>query len=186
MPSTPSDETPEHEEDADIHVGDGVRRTERDHAVDAEHGKQNDDRGEQEDERIGAFGDDVFFQHQLEGVGDRLQQAVRADAHGSEAHLHVGENLALQPVHANDGERDAAEHDKDVDQRPERTAVLARRDLDVLVEVRRDEVGHQRSTSPRTMSSVPITAITSATNWPRHIRSSACRFTNDGGRTRMR
>ncbi len=163
-----------------------MRRTERDHAIDAEHGKQDDDRCQQEDERIGTFGHDVFLENQLEGVRNRLQQAVRTDAHRPEAHLHVRENFALQPVHTDDGQRDTAEHDKDVDQRPEGTAVDARRDVHILVEVRRDEVGHQRSTSPSTMSSVPITAITSATNWPRHISSSACRFTNDGGRTRTR
>ena len=136
---------------------------------------------------VGTFGHDVFLEDQLEGVRNRLQQAVRTDAHGPEAHLHVSENLALQPVHTDDGERDTAEHDKDVDQRPEGTAVdgPARGGADYC-EVRRDEVGHQRSTSPSTMSSVPITAITSATNWPRHISSSACRFTNDGGRTRTR
>jgi len=42
-----------------------------------------------------------------------------------------------------------------------------------------------RSTSPKTMSSVPITATTSATSAPSTILLSACRFTNDGGRTRI-
>ena len=43
--------------------------------------------------RIG--GDDVFFEQQLERVGDGLQQPVRADAHGPQAHLEIGQNFSL-------------------------------------------------------------------------------------------
>src|SRR3989442_652755 len=43
-----------------------------------------------------------------------------------------------------------------------------------------------RSTSPSTISMVPMMATTSAINPPRTIRSSACRLMNDGGRTRRR
>ena len=44
---------------------------------------------------VGIGGDDVFLEQQLERVGDGLQQAVRADAHGPEAHLEIGQHLAL-------------------------------------------------------------------------------------------
>src|SRR5690348_17496721 len=43
-----------------------------------------------------------------------------------------------------------------------------------------------RSTSPNTISNVPMIATTSATNPPATMRSRACKFTNDGGRTRTR
>src|SRR5690606_8872480 len=39
-----------------------------------------------------------------------------------------------------------------------------------------------RSTSPNTMSCVPITATTSASMWPLHISSSADRCANPGAR----
>ena len=126
-------------------------------------------------------------------VGNGLQQAVRAHAHGAETHLHVRENLALQPVHRDHGDREAHEDQHDVDQRPEHVSGGARRFVAEYDEYGRSHASAgliairiQRSTSPRTMSSVPITAITSATSWPRHITSRACRFTNDGGRTRTR
>ena len=136
------------------------------------------------DEAVRFGGHDVFFEQQLEGVGDRLQQPVGADTHGAKTHLHVGENLALKPVHRNYGDGQAAKHQQNVNEGPEEVA-RGTRGL-VTREVGEDVVEHQRSTSPRTMSSVPITAITSATSWPRHITSRACRFTNDGGRTRKR
>ena len=55
-----------------------------------------------------SVGDDVFLQHQLERIGERLQQAVRADAHGAEAHLEIGEHFALD------------QHDVSRDQREQR------------------------------------------------------------------
>src|SRR5690606_15336491 len=39
---------------------------------------------------------------------------------------------------------------------------------------------HQRSTSPNTMSSEPRTAETSASMWPRHMKSMACRWAKPG------
>ena len=42
------------------------------------------------------------------------------------------------------------------------------------------------STSPSTISSVPISATTSATRWPMDIRLSDCRLMYDGGRIRIR
>ncbi len=151
-------------------------------------GREHDDEGgDPEDECVGFGGDDVFFKQQFEGVRDGLEQTVRAHAHGAETDLHVSENLALEPVHCDYGDGEAHEDEKDINHRPEDISRAAGRF--VAVEVGLDvqnKVVHQRSTSPRTISSVPITAITSATSWPRHITSSACRFTKDGGRTRMR
>src|SRR4029077_4486852 len=124
---------------------------------------------------------------QLDRVRDRLQQTMRPNAHRPEPHLHVRENLAFEPVHGNHGDGEPREDQHDVDESPEHVSRNAGSYLDVFVEVRRDVLDdrtHQRSTSPSTISSVPITAITSATNCPRHITSRACKFTNDGGRTR--
>ena len=45
---------------------------------------------------------------------------------------------------------------------------------------------HQRSTSPSTMSMLPMQATTSATIRPRHMSSSAWRLMSEGGRTRVR
>ena len=80
-----------------------------------------------ENKGIGLGGNDVFFEQQFDGVGDRLQQSVRADAHGAEAHLHVRQNFSLQPVHRNDGDRESAEHQQDVDNRPENVSRAAGR-----------------------------------------------------------
>src|SRR5262249_33900163 len=46
--------------------------------------------------------------------------------------------------------------------------------------------GHQRSTSPNTMSIEPRIAATSASMWPRHMASIICRCANDGARILQR
>src|SRR4029077_12759585 len=108
-------------------------------------------------------------------------------AHRPKANLHVRQDFPFQPVHSDHGDRQSDEHQQHVDRGPEKVSggawslVAAEVRLDVF-----DEGVHQRSTSPRTISSVPMTAITSATSWSRHITSSACRFTKLGGRTRTR
>src|SRR5208337_3983567 len=113
-----------------------------------------------------------------------LQQSVRANAHGTEANLEVRECLALQPVHAHHGYRHSRKNDEHVNQRPELVSRGAGRQR--AAEIRHEGGQHQRSTSPSTMSIVPMTATTSATRRPRTITSSACKLTNDGGRTRRR
>ena len=45
---------------------------------------------------------DVFLEHQLDGVGDRLQDAVRADAHRPEPRLRPRDHLALEQHHVGD------------------------------------------------------------------------------------
>ena len=61
---------------------------------------------EPENRLIGIGGNDVFLEQQLQGVGDGLQQAVRADAHGAEAHLEIGQNFALH-------QHDVARHQRE-------------------------------------------------------------------------
>ncbi len=70
-------------------------------------------------------GHDVFLDEQLDGVGERLQQAVRAYAHGAVANLDVGQNFALQPVHGEHGQRYGGDHQQHVDGCPEQVAGFA-------------------------------------------------------------
>ena len=159
----------------------------RNHHEHSERGKHHDEWRHPEDDLVGFRRNDVFFKKQLQGVRDRLQESVRPDAHRPQPHLHVRQDLALQPVHCNDRDRQPDKNQQDVDGSPEE--IPRRAGSLVTFQIRLDVLNHtvhQRSTSPRTMSRVPITAITSATNWPRHINSSACRFTKLGGRTRTR
>src|ERR1019366_10328772 len=117
---------------------------------------------------------------------------MRADAHGAETNLHVRQNLAFQPVHGDHRDRKPGEDQQNVEQSPKNTsgdgASFAGRPFStgqVSLNAIENALEHQRSTSPSTMSSVPITAMTSATSAPRTIKSKACKFTHDGGRTRM-
>ena len=89
----------EHEQDADVHVGNGLGGAEGNDDVNREGRDEADDGRNPKNNLVGFGGNDVFLEHQLEGVGEGLQQAVRADAHGAEAHLDVGQRLALDPVH---------------------------------------------------------------------------------------
>ena len=88
----------------------------------------HDERRDPEDERVGLGRHDVFLDQQLERVGDRLQQAVRADAHRAQANLHVRQNLALQPVHRDDSDRQSEKDQEDIDERPEHIAGRTRRE----------------------------------------------------------
>src|SRR3954452_1846514 len=110
---------------------------------------------------------------------------MRTHTHRSKANLEVRQHLALAPVDHHYKARHATENDQDVNQRPE--LIVGRTGSQPLgVQITGELLKHQRSTSPRTMSSVPITATTSAINMPRTILSKPCKFTNDGGRIRMR
>src|SRR5262249_37403712 len=122
---------------------------------------------------------DVFLDEQLDSISNGLEQAMWSHTHGAKTDLHVGQDLALQPVHRDHRNGKAKKNQQDVNQSPECIARLA--GGLIAAEIRGDVIEHQRSTSPSTMSSVPMTAITSATSWPRTIRSNACKFTNEVG-----
>src|ERR1700690_732319 len=109
---------------------------------------------------------------------------MRANAHRSKTNLHVRQNLALQPVHRDHGDRESAEDEQDVDEGPKNVPGLS--GSLIALEIREDVIEHYRSTSPSTISSVPMRAPTSATSAPRTKRSRACKLTNEGGRTRRR
>src|ERR1700687_569703 len=95
---------------------------------------------------------------------------MRANAHRPESGLHVGHHLSLDQHDVSRNERENRHNHQGIDERqnmrPEEF----------------NEPVHQRSTSPNTISRVPIIATTSATMWPRTILSKACKLTNDGGR----
>src|ERR1700675_1576689 len=78
--------------------GDGAHRSEC-----SGHGK---DRGEPKNELVGGIRNEVFLNEEFQGVGDWLQQAVRAYAHGAETCLHVGHDLALDENDVAGDERD--------------------------------------------------------------------------------
>ena len=61
------------------------------------------------DPAVGTAGNDVLLGDQLDGIGDRLQQAERAHAVGADPVLEPGRHLALQPDHVGDDAREDAE-----------------------------------------------------------------------------
>ena len=145
--------------------------TERNHRVDDERGTMAMI-GAAVNTHLSAFRRrDVFLDHQLDGVGHRLQDAVRSDTHRPQARLCPRDDLALEQHHVGDAHERRVQHDDDLQQRNEQAV---------------HEAGHQRSTSPSTMSMDPMSATTSAMRCPRTRRGSACRLQNDGGRTRKR
>ena len=71
--------------------------------------------------------DDDFLEHQLEHVGERLQQSQRADAIGADAHLHPADDLALGQRQVGDAEDQRNRDGDDLGQRPYHAARSARR-----------------------------------------------------------
>ena len=71
-----------------------------------ERAAEGDVRAEAEEELVGAGGDDVFLDEELDAVGDGLQPAeLAADAGGAEAVLDAAGDLALQPDEEDGRER---------------------------------------------------------------------------------
>ena len=75
-------------------------------------GEEGDHGRAAEQKAVGRAGNEVFFEQQLDGVGEGLQHAVRADAHGAEADLHIGQNLALEQYGVGHGQRDDGDDDE--------------------------------------------------------------------------
>ena len=82
-------------EDADIDVGEHHAGVERDHRPGDQRQDEGDHRRQDEHDPVGAGRDDGFLEQQLEAVGDRLQQAERADHVRALAQLHGRDDLAL-------------------------------------------------------------------------------------------
>src|SRR5205814_2393149 len=143
----------------------------RNQTEDKKRRKQRQHRPEEVRDFFGARRNDVFFQKELDRIGDDLQQTFRSNAIRSESRLNQSEKPPLDPVHRRDDDLHNDERDEKFDERPD--------------QIPHPRIDH-RSTSPNTMSIVPISATRSETRCPCAIAGSACRFTNDGGRTRQR
>src|SRR5207245_7073922 len=115
---------------------------------------------------------DVLFEHELERVRDRLEPPMGA-AHvvGADPRLHSRRELALEERRVGDHEDDGVQDDE----RPERGPRDGRQ-------------GHApyRSTSPKTGSTEPMTATTSATLSPGTICGSTAGFAKDAPRHLIR
>ena len=109
--------------DAEINVvafkvdGIGAEWNDRDRS---ERERQGQQRREIVDELIDARGRGIFLEKKFQAVGQRLQQAVRADAMRSPARLNVRDDFALEPGEIGvDGEhheqQDGDLHERDED-----------------------------------------------------------------------
>jgi len=91
--------------------------TERDHHEGGERRQQSQGRSEQVEQPVGGGGRHVLFEHELERVGDRLEEAHRTDPVRARAVLDQTAGPALHPVHDR----------RDVDEHQEHHAVLGDR-----------------------------------------------------------
>ena len=111
----------QHEQDADRRIGELHPRlvaeprhdavvavaevaAERDHAPHQERRDEREVRRELEHEPVGALGDQVLLEEQLDAVGQRLEDAERAGLVRADPVLHAGDHLALEPDHQHRGD----------------------------------------------------------------------------------
>src|SRR5580700_10715157 len=104
-----------------------MRWAEWDHDKNCKGRKHHDEGRHPENKSVSLGGHDVFFEQELDGVGNGLQKSMRTNAHRAETYLHVSEDFALEPVHRDHGNGKSAEDQHDVDQRPEHISGSARR-----------------------------------------------------------
>ena len=105
------------EENADVDaLGYAKAGTKVERAHGGERGNHRDDGGEPEDEGIRIARDDVFLDEELDSVGNGLEQTVGANAHGAEASLHVGHELAFDEDDVAGDERDDGDDDNTTDE----------------------------------------------------------------------
>src|SRR4029079_9795182 len=104
----------------------------------------------------------------LDQIGEPLEESLRSDAIRAEAPLHEAHDAALGVHDHEPDDRGNDHHDEqDLDRGQDR------------LESRRAH----RSTSPSTMSTVPISATRFETRCPPARQGSAWRLMNEGGRT---
>ena len=92
---------------------------ERDQRERRERGEHRDERRRQVQPPVRAVGDHVLLADQLAEVGDRLQEAERADAVGAVARLHAADQLALEDGHEREEGHQPVGEDERLDQRDE-------------------------------------------------------------------
>ncbi len=91
------------------------RRTDRDDGECRQRGDQRDGRRERIEEAVGVRRPDVFLEEQLDGVGQRLKEAVRTDAVRADAHLQDADHAALEPGHVGHGRHQGDDPDQRAD-----------------------------------------------------------------------
>ena len=74
---------------------------------------------EHEERTLDREGHHVFFEEELDAVGERLQQAEGADARGAPAVLHAAEDFAFEQHGVGHGRERDDQHDRDLDDRDE-------------------------------------------------------------------
>ena len=166
----------EQEQEPDVDVGDVERRRElagqpqlrpeRDQGERRQRRDHREHRREEVNDLLRAGRRDVLLGDELDEVRQALERPLRAHAVGAEARLHEAHQPPL------------GEHDHEADDRRHRRD--EQHDLDVGQHRRGQDL--HRSTSPSTMSIVPISATRSEMRWPLASRGRACRLMNDGGR----
>ena len=99
----------------------------RDHRPGRERQHRRDQRRQQEHALVGAGRDDRLLEHELQQVGEGLQQAQRADDVGAAAQLHRRPDLAV-------GVEDVGDEDQQHDEQHDRLQQDDQRRQDVDVE----------------------------------------------------
>ena len=160
--------------------------------------RHEEDRRRPHQRAVCAGGCERLFLHQLDRVGDRLQQAEGPHAIRPLARLDASDDAPLA-VHPHEQLRRQDEDDEgrhEADDRRHDVGQFARRDLvdpledharqvrevaEVVPVVRREYL-HQRSISPTTISTEPSATIASAIEPPTVISRKTLRLMSDGGR----
>jgi hypothetical protein len=96
------------DQEAHVDVGDKDGRTKRQHAKAVSAVKVEITGAIQKSALSESAGNDVFLDQQFQGVRDGLQEAVRTHAHGSQAHLKIGQHLALESARCSRDQRETA------------------------------------------------------------------------------
>ena len=65
---------------------------------------------------VGPIGHQVLLEEELDAVGERLEDAAGPGPVRADAVLHVGDELALEPDHEDDGHQQQDEGDDDLQQ----------------------------------------------------------------------
>ena len=100
-------------DDAVLVVGEVA--ADRDDREREERGDQRQVRRQLEHQPVGAVGDQVLLEEELDAVGQGLQHAERPGPVRADAVLHVADDLALEPDHQHRGDQQEREHDDGLD-----------------------------------------------------------------------
>ena len=94
----------------------GELAADRDHREHEEGGHQRQERREDEDPLVGAVGQQVLLEEELDAVGQRLEDAERPGPVGADPVRHVGVHLALEPDHEHHRHEQQREGDHDLEE----------------------------------------------------------------------